>query len=208
MKSIRFIVGFATCMLLLIQATAQQVTIAEAEKVAVSVMNYENVDTVLIDTVFAMVENGVGYAGGKCGPYAGQCLDSGAPNELTRMANMRIPEYGCPHGYRKYFSDILLVRKYAREDDFLIDSDSPCGYKIYYNSHDPYDPSYNPSHCIPPEDMNYYLSKGPELIYHYKPEGKSVISAFYRSQEIVCSYTNCFHEMVLSYGIFHCGAEY
>ena len=58
MKSIRFIVDFATCMLLLIQATAQQVTIAEAEKVAASVMNYENVDTVLIDTVFAMVENG------------------------------------------------------------------------------------------------------------------------------------------------------
>lgn len=205
MKSIRFIVGFATCMLLLIQATAQQVTIAEAEKVAASVMNYENVDTVLIDTVFAMVENGVGYAGGKCGPYVGQCLDSGAPNELTKKANLWIPHYGCGSGYRLYFTGVEYeVRKHGSEDLFLDDPNSPCGYKIYVNPLDPDNPYHNPTHCIPPEDMNYYISVFPEILEHYKPEGMVAIEAQY-SHDILTSIPGSVEFLLsIKYGTCHC----
>lgn len=61
----------------------------------------------------------------------------------------------------------------------VIDSNSPCGYKIYYNSNDPYHPTHNPSHCIPPEDMNYYLSKFMEILAHFKPDGRIPIAATY-----------------------------
>lgn len=51
--------------------------------------------------------------------------------------------------------------------------------RMLNNSNDPYDPSHNPSHCIPPEDMNYYLSKFLEIEEHYKPSGKVIIEACY-----------------------------
>lgn len=119
------------------------------------------------------------YGGGKCGPYAGQCQNSGAPHELTKKANLRIPGYGCPSGYRVYTTDVSTVEIHAWSDVFLIDSNSPCGYMIYFNSNDPLDPSHNPSHCIPPEDMNYYLDKFGEIVQHFKPNGKEPISALY-----------------------------
>ena len=148
-------------------------------------------------------------SGGKCGPYMGDCPESGAPLELTRKVNLRIPKDACQNGngyYTDVFSGILSHQLSDFNQDFLDDENSPCTYKLYYRTENPEFPELsNPGGCICPEDMNYYLSKGPELIYHYKPEGMSVISAFYRSEEIVCSYTNCFHDMVLSYGIFHCG---
>lgn len=62
------------------------------------------------------------------------------------------------------------------------------------------------------EDMNYYLSKGPELLNHYKPEGMVVIDAYYQSQEIVgVKESNCYHELVVTYGNIHCnnnGGDY
>ena len=38
--------------------------------------------------------------GGKCGPYAGQCMNSGAPKELGKLSNLRIPQISCGREYR------------------------------------------------------------------------------------------------------------
>lgn len=124
----------------------------------------------------------VGYVsgGGKCGPYSGQCLDSGAPNELTKKANLRIPQYGCPDGFQVYFTDIEDICVFPTDcDPFLYDENSPCHCKLYINPQDPNNPYHNPSHCIPPEDLNYYISKFVELMNYYKPSGKVAISAKY-----------------------------
>lgn len=152
-------------------------------------------------------------SGGKCGLYAGDCPESGAPLELTRKVNLRIPEITCTIG-GGYYTDIcggdLSIYSFVFDTDFLYDDEnSPCSFKLYYRTEDPdFSCGLNQEGCICPEDMNYYLSKGPELIYHYKPDGMYIINAYYRSNEIVGSrYSNCFHELILSYGIFHCGGE-
>lgn len=144
------------------------------------------------------------YGFGKCGPYAGQCEGSGAPHELTLKANMRIPEYGCPNGFRKYVTDVSTIEIYARDIPFLLDSESPCGYKIYYNSNDPYDPTHNPSHCIPPEDMNYYLSKFNEIMLHYKPDGKEPVSALYMYSVKTSIPGAVLFFLYIDYAIIHC----
>lgn len=157
-------------------------------------------------------DDGHGFvlSGGKCGLYAGDCPDSGAPLELTRKVNLRIPETECISG-GGYYTDIcggaLSIYNHDFDSDFLDDENSPCTYKLYYRTEDPECPWLsNPTGCICPEDMNYYLSKGPELINHYKPEGMSTICVHYQSSEILgVRYTNCFHELDLTYGILHCG---
>ncbi len=153
-------------------------------------------------------------AGGKCGPYLGEHPESGAPLELTRKLNLRIPVDVCPQD-NAYYTDIAQIVlnphnffNYYPYDDFVYDEDSPCHYKIYYRNEDPHEPwASNPGGCICPEDMNYYLSKGLELINHYCPSGKVVIGAYYRSNVMVgigSRDDNCFHELVLDYGVLHC----
>ena len=159
---------------------------------------------------------GYGYieAGGKCGPYEGEHPESGAPLELTRKLNLRIPAYGCFQG-SGYFTDIEYIDlschsylQYYPHDHFVYDENSPCHYKIYYRNEDPHVPwASNPEGCICPEDMNYYLSKGPELINHYCPSGKVVIDAYYKSNVMVgfgSKDDNCFHQLIIRYGVFHC----
>ena len=159
---------------------------------------------------------GDGYivAGGKCGPYIGEHPESGAPLELTRKLNLRISGHECFQG-SGYFTDTEDIDLschgyyyYYPYDNFVYDENSPCHYKIYYRNEDPHEPwASNPGGCICPEDMNYYLSKGPELINHYCPSGKVVISAYYKSDLIVGRGSrdgNCFHELTLKYGVFHC----
>lgn len=120
------------------------------------------------------------YGGGKCGPYEGQCMNSGAPHELTKLANLRIPRIGCGREYRMYVTDQVNIGLNAVEnDDFMYDENSPCGYKIYWNCSLPWSPNHNPSCCIPPDDMNYYLSKFTEIMNHYTPNGKEPICATY-----------------------------
>jgi hypothetical protein len=151
---------------------------------------------------------GDGYidAGGKCGDYCGEGSGSGAPLELTRKLNMRIPSRFCENG--SYFTDIegVNVNAINQIDDFIFDENSPCHYKVYYRTEDPHYPwASNPGGCICPEDMNYYLSKGLELINHYKPEGKVVVSVYYQSDHIMSGMDdNCFHDMYIVYGIHHC----
>lgn len=117
---------------------------------------------------------------GKCGPYAGQCMNSGAPKELGILSNLRIPQFGCGSGYRMYVLNPEDIWLNAQENiDFMYDENSPCGYKIYWNCSLPWSPSHNPSHCIPPDDMNYYLSKFTEIMNHYTPNGKRPIGATY-----------------------------
>ncbi len=150
-------------------------------------------------------------ASGKCGAYQGECPESGAPLELTKKLNLRIPKYACLQR-SGYFTDehTITVSIYSPDIDdwdFLNDDNSPCRYKLYYQTEDPHFPrGANPSGCICPEDMNYYLSKGPEIINHYQPDDKVIISAYYQSSSIVGigKTDNCFHELVLSYGVFHC----
>lgn len=56
--------------------------------------------------------------------------------------------------------------------------------------------------------MNYYLSKGPELVEYYRPGGKEIVEAYYQSNEVVgVRDSNCFHELILKYGAFHCGGN-
>ena len=149
------------------------------------------------------------YAGGKCGPYVGESPNSGAPLELTRKLNLRIPGLGCPQG-PVYYTDIedgfLGLYGSDFETGFLYDANSPCHYKLYYRNDNPEEPwANNPSRCICPEHMNYYLSKGMELVNHYQPAGKNIISLYYSCDEILgARYGNCFHFMYLQYGIPHC----
>lgn len=121
------------------------------------------------------------YGSGKCGPYSGQCMNSGAPKELGRLSNLRIPMVACDDNrFRTYVTDVEEIWLNSNENiDFMMDENSPCGYKIYYNCSNPSNPSHNPSHCIPPDDMNYYLSKFIEIMNHYQPCGKYPICATY-----------------------------
>lgn len=150
---------------------------------------------------------------GKCGPYEGEHPESGAPLELTRKLNLRIPAYGCFQG-TGYYTDLCVVNVSLNTFDnidinFLYDENSPCDYKLYYRNEDPSEPwASNPERCICPEDMNYYLSKGPELLNYYKPVGKVVVDAYYYSAEILgAKASNCFHELVVTYGDFHCNTN-
>lgn len=160
--------------------------------------------------------NGWIESSGKCGPFSGEHPESGAPLELSRKLNLRIPLYDCNHGsvyYTDLYSVEISIYNFGIDTDFLDDENSPCRYKLYYRSEDPHFPwASNPSRCICPEDMNYYLSKGPELLNHYKPEGMVVIDAYYQSQEIVgVKESNCYHELVVTYGNIHCnnnGGDY
>lgn len=49
--------------------------------------------------------NGNIDAGGQCGPFVGHHPESGAPLELTKKLNLRIPDYGCFQG-SGYFTDM------------------------------------------------------------------------------------------------------
>lgn len=122
------------------------------------------------------------YGSGKCGPYSGQCMNSGAPKELGRLSNLRIPMVACDDNrFRTYVTDVEEIWLNSDENiDFMMDENSPCGYKIYWNCSFPWSPSHNPSHCIPPDDMNYYLSKFTEIMDHYTPNGKEPICATYK----------------------------
>lgn len=148
------------------------------------------------------------FAVGKCGPYAGECPDSGAPRELTKMLLSIMPIATCECGYG-YFTDLesVSVSRWHADDNFIYDENSPCHYKTYYRNEDPHEPwASNPGGCICPDDMNYYLSKGPELIYHYAPEGKCYIRAEYQSNCLVGidKADNHFHELIIDYGTLHC----
>lgn len=166
------------------------------------------------DEWYVDYEDGSIEAGGKCGPYAGECPDSGAPRELTKMLLSKMPLTACASG-NGYYTDVeeLTLSIYDREDyyghtdDFIYDEDSPCLLKIYYRDEDPSVPwASNPGGCICPEDMNYYLSKGPELIEHFVPDGRCFISAKYESSDIVGvkRADNCFHKLIINFGILHC----
>lgn len=53
--------------------------------------------------------------------------------------------------------------------------------------------------------MNYYLSKGPEIVEYYRPEGKVIVEVHYQSYEILgVKDSNCYHELVVKYGVYHC----
>lgn len=151
-----------------------------------------------------------GYEYGKCGTYSGDCIGSDATIELSKKLNMRLPTYDHISISRGgYFTDIerFVIGEADSdfpEDDFLIDEESPCHYKIYYNSNSFTDPYSNMTGCIPPRDMNYYLSKGPEIIAHYQPEGKVIISAQYLFGYYVSLPPRpTFHQLVIDYGVFH-----
>ncbi len=143
--------------------------------------------------------------GGKCGSYEGECMNSGAPRELTKKLNMRIPKYACATDVNSkggYFTDIDEVEIYPSDGtNFMFDENSPCGYKLYVSG------PWSPDGCICPDDMNYYLSKGPEIIEHYKPEGKVAVSAQYKFDIAVSVTGFTLHVLHVEYGVFHCYGE-
>ena len=55
--------------------------------------------------------------------------------------------------------------------------------------------------------LNYYLSKGPELIDHFVPDGRYFITAKYEGNYYVGiegRTDNYFHELIIKFGILHC----
>lgn len=116
------------------------------------------------------------YYYGKCGEYVGQYVNErGAETELTRMLNLRVPQPGYAYGHA-YYTDYEEFETAYYMDSYLVDPLSPCGYKIFketvYYEHLPHT-------CISPDEMNYYLGKGVELMNHYAPEGKVIVSCRY-----------------------------
>lgn len=156
------------------------------------------------DQYYEDQQGNVTYAGGKCGPYEGQCPNSGAPKELGRLSNMRIPRVDCGNGYRVYFTDVVDVwLDSIYESDYMEDENSPCGYKIYLNFRDPYIP-YTPN-CICPDDMNYYLSKFPEIMNHYQPNGKHPIFATYECGLYLSgNWIADMFQLIIQYGTAQC----
>jgi hypothetical protein len=157
------------------------------------------------DEYYEEDENGY-YAGGKCGPYVGQGLDSGAPNELTKKLLLRLIPNECYYGtgYFTNFTDDFRITMDGEHDPFLYDENSPCGYKLFYNNRYPYDIN----ECIDPTGMNYYLSKGPELIEHFAPEGKVIVTAKYCWSQFVGFNSDrsraSFHYIQAVYAEFNC----
>ncbi len=149
------------------------------------------------------------YYAGKCGEYAGQYAgERGAETELTRMLNSRIPIYGCTNGHA-YLTDFTEVKIAYYMDMYLIDNLSPCGYKIFMETIH-YD--HQPHVCISPDDMNYYLAKGIELMDHYSPEGKVIVSCYYEWNfwTSLIPY-DTFHDAYFTYAKVNCicdGDEY
>lgn len=151
-------------------------------------------------------ENGTEIGGGKCGSYAGECMNSGAPKELTRKLRLWLPDYGCHNGtvyFVEYTNDYKITLD-GPIDPFLYDENSPCGYKLFYNHRYPY----SVNECIDPDGMNYYLSKGPELIEHFAPEEKVVVSANYCWDHYVGLKSDregpSFHYIEVDYAEVHC----
>ena len=102
-------------------------------------------------------EGDIGF--GKCGPYSGQCIGSGAPKELTEKANLRILPISCGEGFRTYVLNPVSSEIIPEEGPFscfMYDENSPSGYKLYVQHTD--------DGCIPPDEMNYYLDKSQEII--------------------------------------------
>lgn len=148
-----------------------------------------------------------GYSGGgKCGPYEGECPESGAPNELTKKLRLRFPNVNCNGtSYYTDLSTVLILIDHA--DPFFRDENSPCGYKLHYNERE----HYETNTCIDPDGMNYYLSKGMEIIDHFAPNGKTIVSAKYMWSLNVGIKENriyaTFHYIEAQYGVLHCNPQ-
>ena len=152
---------------------------------------------------------------GKCGPYEGECsgIDRDATTELTRMANLRISEYGCPKGYRTYhvnyqYGEICAPQCYWVPE--LQDENSPSEIFLYDEG------LYNPSFygepgcpfCLPPDAMNYYLEKSQAIIAYFQPVGKYPISCRYFYDLWVGidekERGGCFHCFEVTFAEIHC----
>lgn len=151
------------------------------------------------------------YYTGKCGPYEGEFMDSDAAKELTKKLNLQIPRPACVTTDSKsggYYTDIVNYFWLGCDyDEFMIDDNSPCGYKLYISG------PWSPDGCICPDDMNYYLNKGVEIVNHYKPEGMVVVSVYYSTWYKIPTpdeggpNLDHGHLINISYGKFHCPNE-
>lgn len=149
-------------------------------------------------------DNGTEIGGGKCGPYVGECMNSGAPKELTKKANLHILPISCCEGYRTYVLNPVYAQIIPEDPeimDYMMDLNSPSGYKLFVQHTD--------DGCIPPYEMNYYLGKSQEIIQHFKPIGKEPICCEYfwaewLGTDIGNRVLDSFHGMWITYAEIHC----
>lgn len=123
--------GLVTQLLLVVQSVAQQVTLMEAESVAVNVLKYENVDSIRIDTVFTMVENGdtllyevffergesVLLSGNKlCMPVLGLLFPVN-DDERMRSSSFDFDDVQLPNGYKNLIEGYASQIRYCFQND-------------------------------------------------------------------------------------------
>lgn len=140
---------------------------------------------------------------GKCGLYEGQEIGKGATTELTRMLNFTKPSYACNNS-RIYFTDEETIEKSCLnngDDENLSDPNSPCGFRIFWD----HKYQYEGSHCLSPEEMNYYYDQARGIANEYKPTGKVLIE-YYVYWDIVSSVPEfmTFHTLGLKYAKPNC----
>ena len=143
-----------------------------------------------------------GHDYGKCGSYSNEPVgQKSAVTQLTSYLNYRIPLYACAGHISPYFTNISCEHLDYRDEGFLVDSNSPCGYKIFVNERlcsDPYA-------CLSPSEMNYYLNAGESVMWHYKPDDKVIVCLEYTWDVCDCLEV-CpeAHFLVIAYGKLNC----
>lgn len=137
---------------------------------------------------------------GKCGPYVGECIGTGAVQRLQSKINACIPYIGSGSGV-VYFSSIESIEiNDLYIHDYLVDTLnlSPCGYRVhYYGDFQELFPL-----CLSPDDLNYYLSEALKLIDEIKPMNKEIISMTNEYYDLVPMYYYFgYHHYTFRYGV-------
>ena len=141
---------------------------------------------------------------GKCGPYQGSCLGTGAVQIIRNKIILNRPLIACPGNGVLYFTDFTSI--YFSNTDVLTmpDPNSPHGYRIPYISY----PSYLPLMCFSPEDINYYVVEGLKLINEFAPIDKVFYNMTNTYMEAVpIGYHLAYHEYKFTYAKPNCGGS-
>jgi len=139
---------------------------------------------------------------GKCGPYVGECIETGAVQRLQSKINACIPHVGSAYG-TVYFSSIESIEiNDTYIYNYLEDPLSPYGYRVhYYGDIQELFPL-----CLSPDDLNYYLSEALKLIDEIRPMNKEIISMTNEYYDLVPTYYYFgYHHYTFRYGILNVG---
>lgn len=143
---------------------------------------------------------------GKCGPYQGTCLGTGAVQIIKNKINSNHPNYYCPTGHVYYtdFQDITFSESMVF-DVGMLDPNSPHGYRIPVFTC----PSSQAPMCLSPDEINYYIVEGLKLINEFAPNNRKV---FYSMTNTYCEYVPvgthlAYHQYTFNYAKPNCGGS-